>query len=175
MGEDHFVKVFDIAVSGFKDWQFPAFGLAFVAIGAAIFFAPALIRRLGIPYLNFPSKAQTIFRYGFLGFATLWTVGAFSATYIAYSRHRDLVERNACSVVEGPVTNFVPMPYQGHANESFSVAGVQFKYSDYAISDAFNHTASHGGPINKDSYVRICYDPSDNAVKLHNAFNAVAA
>ncbi len=32
------------------------------------------------------------------------------------------------------------------------------------MTDAFNNTSSHGGPISKDSYVRICYDPKDNAI-----------
>jgi len=56
------------------------------------------------------------------------------------------------------------MPYTGHADESFNVAGVHFRYSDFGATDAFNNTASHGGPITKDSYVRICYDPSGNAI-----------
>ncbi len=53
----------------------------------------------------------------------------------------------ACTVVEGRITNFVPMPYEGHADENFAVSGVQFSYSDYGVSDAFNNTSSHGGPI----------------------------
>jgi hypothetical protein len=159
-----FVKVFDVAASGFKDWQFPAFGLIFVAIGTVAFFAPRFIKQVGIPFFDFPSKRLTFFRYGFLGFAVFWTAATFLTTYIPYSRHRDLLERKACSVVEGPIRDFVPMPYEGHADESFSVSGVEFRYSDYAASDAFNNTSSHGGPINKDAYVRICYDPSNHAI-----------
>jgi hypothetical protein len=56
------------------------------------------------------------------------------------------------------------MPYGGHAQESFSVAGVPFRYSDFIISGGFNNTLSHGGPINGDSYVRICYDRTDGAI-----------
>ena len=56
------------------------------------------------------------------------------------------------------------MPYAGHASESFSVSGVDFRYSDFNVTDAFNNAASHGGPINANSYVRICYDPQDNAI-----------
>ena len=55
----NFITVFDLATSGYKDWQFPAFGLIFVTIGIAIFFAPILIKRTGIPFLNFPSKRLT--------------------------------------------------------------------------------------------------------------------
>jgi hypothetical protein len=56
------------------------------------------------------------------------------------------------------------MPYGGHGNESFSVRGVPFKYSDFVITGGFNNTASHGGPITRDAYVRICYDPSNNLI-----------
>jgi len=164
MGAGHFTTVFDIAMSGYKDWQFPAFGLIFVFIGAVIFFVPTIIKRMDWPFLDFPSTSFVLFRYAFLGFALLWTSGAFVTTYGIYSRHRDLAARNACTIVEGQVTDFVAMPYSGHADESFSVSGVRFRYSDYGVSDAFNNTSSHGGPLDKNAYVRICYDPSDNAI-----------
>jgi hypothetical protein len=62
------------------------------------------------------------------------------------------------------VENFVPMPHGGHAEESFSVSGIPFRYSDFQMTDGFNQTSSHGGPIKNDSYVRICYDPSGNVI-----------
>lgn len=164
MGADGFTKVFDVTVSGFKDWQFPAFGLIFVAVGTVIFFVPLIIRRLGIAAFDFPSRRLTFFRYGFLGFALFWTAIAFSSTYPAYSRHRDMAAANRCTMVEGPAIGFVPMPSDGHGDESFSVDGVRFSYSDFEATDAFNNTASHGGPVGKDSYLRICYDPADNAI-----------
>lgn len=86
------------------------------------------------------------------------------ATYSQHLRHQSLAEGNACRIVEGHVENFVPMPYGGHSSESFVVSGVTFRYSDFNVTDAFNNTASHGGPIRSDSYVRICYDPSDKAI-----------
>jgi hypothetical protein len=164
MGNDNFVKVFDVLDSGFKDWTFSAIGLIFCAIGIAFLFSPKIIKAIGIPYLDFKSGWERFFRYFFLGFAILWTVIAFSGTYFAHRRHQALVRENKCIVVEGPVENFVPMPFSGHAVESFSVSGVQFKYSDYAVTDGFNNTLSHGGPINKESYVRICYDPGGNQI-----------
>ena len=32
------------------------------------------------------------------------------------------------------------------------------------MTDGFNQTSSHGGPIKDNSYVRICYDPSGNVI-----------
>jgi tetratricopeptide (TPR) repeat protein len=161
---DHFVKVFDVLDSGFRDWTFPAFGLLFVAIGIVIFLFPNIIAATGIPYLNVQSTSQMFFRYGFVGFAILWTAISFFATYSEHVRHKALVQENRCRIVEGPVEHFVPMPYAGHAQESFSVDGVPFRYSDFIITDGFNNTSSHGGPINSDSYVRICYDPSGGVI-----------
>jgi hypothetical protein len=164
MSEGQFVKVFDVLDSGFKDWQFASSGLIFVFFGLLIFFAPRLIKATGIPFMDFKSKMSWLFRYFYLGFAILWTCSAFLATLIIYERHKAMARDHTCRVVEGPVENFVPMPYSGHSNESFTVDGVPFKYSDYGITDAFNNTASHGGPIDKDAYVRICYDPKRNAI-----------
>jgi hypothetical protein len=164
MSNDNFVKVFDVLDSGFRTWTFPAFGLIFVAIGLVIVLFPKIINALGIPNRNFIPKLNAVYRYSVLGFAILWTVAVFYGTYSQYLRHKALVQQNGCRVVEGSVEHFVPMPYNGHALESFSVAGVSFKYSDFNITDAFNNTSSHGGPIKADSYVRICYDPTENAI-----------
>jgi hypothetical protein len=150
MSSDHFVKVFDVLDSGFKDWYFPAFGLIFVLVGVLGF--------------AFSSERRGPFHYGIPGFAILWTIATFSMTYASYARHKELVQENRCSVVEGPVEQFVPMPSGGHAQESFSVSGVRFDYSDFGPTDAFNNAASYDGPIKSDSYVRICYDPSENAI-----------
>jgi tetratricopeptide (TPR) repeat protein len=159
-----FVKVFDVLDSGFRDWTFPAFGLIFVVFGVIIFAFPKIIKTAGVPYLPVKSGVQTFFRYSFLGFAILWTSMVFFTTYSQHLRHKALAQENGCRVVVGPVEHFVPMPYTGHAEESFSVAGVPFRYSDFIITDGFNNTSSHGGPINADSYVRICYDPSGNVI-----------
>ena len=164
MNPERFVKVFDVLDSGFRDWSFSAFGLIFVAIGVVIVFFPAALRAVGIPYLASNSPLRRWPHYFVLVFGVLWTVVSFASTYSEHSRHKSLVLGGGCRVVEGPVENFVPMPYAGHAVESFSVARIPFKYSDYMITDGFNNTSSHGGPINGDSYVRICYDPSDNVI-----------
>jgi hypothetical protein len=164
MGADHFVKVFDVLDAGYRDWMFPAFGLIFVAIGTVIAVFPKIVKMTGIPFLTFQSGWRAFARYGMVVFAILWTAVVFLATYSVHLRHKSLVEENRCPVVEGPVEHFVPMPSAGHAQETFIVSGVLFGYSDFGVTDAFNNTRAYGGPINADSYVRICYDPSDNAI-----------
>lgn len=176
MDSGQYVKVFDVLDTGFKNWTYPASGLIFVAIGLIVFFAPQAIQKTGISFFDFQSKRQKFFRYFYLGFAVLWTTTSFISSYSSYRRHQDLRAGNGCTVVEGPVENFVPMPYTGHAQESFTVTGVKFAYSDYIVTDGFNQTASHGGPIRADSHVRICYDPTTHEIlKLEiKDFNAAA-
>ena len=60
------------------------------------------------------------------------------------------------TILEGKVLDFKPMPYTGHAEESFTLHGVSFRYSDYDKSKCgFRNTASHGGPIHEGLQVRI--------------------
>jgi hypothetical protein len=160
----NFTKVFDIADVGFRDWTFPAVGLIFVAIGIGLVLFPSVLRTVNVPYFEFEPGIQKFGRYAFAVFAIVWTVAAFWGTYSQHQRHASLLGDNQCRVVEGQVEKFVPMPYEGHANESFSVSGVHFAYSDYIVTDGFDNTSSHGGPITAESYVRICYDPRDNAI-----------
>jgi hypothetical protein len=74
-----------------------------------------------------------------------------------YARARIAYLEGQYSTVEGTVTNFHPMPYSGHQDETFSVNGVQFSYSDYVLIPCFNNTASHGGPVHEGLRVRIAY------------------
>jgi hypothetical protein len=60
-------------------------------------------------------------------------------------------------VVEGRVENFRPMPQLGPANESFSVAGVDFSYNVLDSAPCFGNTPAHEGPIHSGVEVRIYY------------------
>ena len=48
------------------------------------------------------------------------------------------------------------MPKEGHDDETFTVSGIGFHYSDYIIDGSFNNAASLGGPIRAHMPVRIC-------------------
>jgi hypothetical protein len=150
---------FDAANHG-PDWQFPAFGLLFVAIGAGL----VLLGRMDPTKLGLPNWAgppwQRIFPYIFLGFAVLWTTiasagvfGGWVATWLAETRGQ-------LAVVSGPIENFHPMPVDGHDTERFTVSNVHFEYSDYVVTSGFNQTSSHGGPIREGLLVRISYTGS---------------
>lgn len=150
MNDAAFRTVFDASTSGWRYWWFPAFGLIFVAIGLAL---PALMRA-GVFRRSPPFIEKWLPRF-FLGFAILWTSGAFLGTFPEYRSSVSALRGSRAAIVEGIVTNFHPMPYTGHAEESFEVNGVRFEYSDYGVTAGFNNTASHGGPIREGLLVRI--------------------
>lgn len=48
------------------------------------------------------------------------------------------------------------MPETGHKNETFTVAGVPFAFSDFdALDYGYNNAASHGGAARQGRTVRI--------------------
>ena len=93
----------------------------------------------------------------FTGFAVIYTI-ILSYTIIGeYFKLRNIVINNEYSTVEGKVTDFLPMPFEGHQKEYFIVNGVEFSYSDFEITAGFNNSKSHGGPIDLGKYVKIYY------------------
>jgi hypothetical protein len=155
----HFETVFDVAVSGYQSWWVPAFGLTFAILGGVMVLFP---RETGLLLSGIPKNRA----YGWMVFifASVWTFWTFAGTYNAYVVARDALATGAYRVVEGPVTNFIPM--RRGRGESFTVAGHQFTYSDYPIGPGFNHTRSHGGPIDNGVYVRVTYDRRDTILRL---------
>lgn len=138
--------VFDVSQKPFE-WWFPAFGLLFIVLGCAYVW---LSRRFQWHY-------SRLFAGFFIGFACLWTLAALAATLPEYLDLRSAIKEGRASVVEGYVTNFRPMPYQGHQDECFSVSEKTFCYSDYGVTAGFNNSTSHGGPIREGLQVRISY------------------
>ncbi len=81
-------------------------------------------------------------------------IGQFSL----YIKTVGAYKKGEYKTVEGYVENFVPMPYEGHANETFEINGVKFSYSDYSVQPGYNNTKSHGGVISGNGqHLRIHY------------------
>lgn len=150
-----YTTVFDIALEGYTAWWGPAVGLGFAAIGAVFVLKPELLGRLKPSYPTGPIR-RVVSWIWFL-FPLTWTIIVFSATFGDYERGLSALKNGKASVVEGPVTNFVPMPYAGHAQEHFTVSGQRFSYSDYSMASSFHNSASYGGPIHEGLQVRITY------------------
>jgi hypothetical protein len=146
--------VFDAAQQPF--WQ-SAYNAFFIlpAAGALVVFFPNLSRLL------LPNGVQGASRtlVGWILLVVPPIIGAYVILNAYTSRERVLgwLREGHVQVTEGPVTDFVPMPYEGHALEKFTVRGHTFTYSDYILTPGFHNTASHGGPIREGLNVRVSF------------------
>jgi hypothetical protein len=156
-------NVFDITQKPFE-WWWPAFGLIFVAIGIALIaFGSKINRNKNPKNLGFSLSVDSRFLgLFFVVFASGWTLLAFGGTYSSYRDYLHAYQTGQYSVIEGPVEDFHPMPYEGHQDECFRVKKEKFCYSDYVVSPGFNQSASHGGPIRAGLPVRIAYYEDEN-------------
>lgn len=150
-----FRTVFDAAEHGYATWWFPALGLIPMAAGALIVFKPTLVQKVMPSGLQ--GSARVTCGWLILIFASLWAAINFAKTYAQYATVEGSLEGGKYSVVEGPITNFIPMPYRGHSEESFTVKGQCFSYSDYVVTLGFHNSASHGGPLREGLYARVTY------------------
>ena len=119
--------------------------------------AGAIIRRRAVRGVR-PSLLIVCASLVLIGAYVLHSVSGLGARIRdRYDRAKNVYLAGQYSVVEGSVANFHPMPASGHDNETFSVNGVRFSYSDFDGSPCFNNTASHGGPMREGLRVRIAY------------------
>jgi hypothetical protein len=140
---------FDISQTGYH-WWFPAFGLIFFVLGIWA------VRRPGSLPKTQPARTRTV-GWIFIVFSSIWIILVAVTTGSAYLRAIQAYREGRYQTVEGIVDEFVPMPYTGHAMESFRVNGKTFRYSDYVETPGFHKTRSHGGPIHEGLPVRIGY------------------
>jgi hypothetical protein len=149
IAHDQYRVAFDLSQKGFQ-WWFPACGLVFVAIGGVVLWLRGTLNR-PLP------RSRKIAVYLVIGFGALWSGVTFLSTLKEYVALNTAYRRSQFSVVEGRVTNFRPMPYEGHQDECFSVQSHTFCYSDFDVTAGFNNSASHGGPIHEGLPVRVSY------------------
>lgn len=89
-------------------------------------------------------------------FGSFW-IGAGIINYSNFANLREAARDGSAQIAEGKVEQFVPMPYEGHAQETFVVNGQYFAYSDYDMTKGFNQSQSHGGPLKEGLQVRITH------------------
>ena len=91
-------------------------------------------------------------------FATVLVLIGFLFQWNMYRKTVGAYQRGTYEIVEGYVEDFVPMPYEGHANESFQINGIPFSYSDFVITPGYRNAKSHGGVITGNGqYLRVGY------------------
>lgn len=114
-----------------------------------------------------PGKAAAM-PYRLVAFFLLFTLIVAAMQFVRQRNLIDAVRQGRATTVEGPVTNFRPMPYAGHGMERFCVAANCFEYSDFVLTAGFNNTRSHGGPIREGLPVRVTF-VGDTIVRLEVA------
>lgn len=139
--------LFDISHKGYN-WLPIFFGIIFTGVGFLGWKYPFLRRVFHIPPIIVIVLGITI------------GIGAFLFQWSNRNSYERILEQQQALIVQGPIENFQPMPYAGHADETFTVQGVPFAYSDFGITPAFNNTSSHGGPLHGGLLVKIYYTNS---------------
>lgn len=146
--------VFDASQKSFP-WWFPAIGIS-VAFIALLMLVATYQGWFGLRAYQTRRQAKII-GVVICVIAVSFSIMSILITYFQHERIQNFRESGQVSIVEGRVENFVPMPYEGKALESFTINGVKFEYSDFVYSYGFNNTSSHGGPIREGLQVRIHY------------------
>ena len=142
-----YVTVYQISKQS-TDWSFALVGAIPLIVGIVIILGKRRFK------WKQPHWFLPIFACGF-GF--LWLSTAGLSVLHEDSQALTAYQKGDFQLVEGIVTDFHPMPYEGHQEECFSVQEQRFCYSDYEIAPGFRNTASHGGPIRSGLPVRIAY------------------
>ena len=118
-------------------------------------------------------KTYSIFRqillyfgYILLGFSLIFAVVTLIKLPSMISKEKELqelVKNENYKIVEGLTKNFKSSEEGAGHFESFSVKGIEFRYSDHINIQGFHKTAGNGGPINKNGLqVKIGYTKIDN-------------
>jgi hypothetical protein len=144
--QEKYATVFDIS-------QHPYRELVWLILAIVVVFPLVAMLFDAIWHRKRPDKGLMLVVILFLFFA----VPGLYFTWHRYVTLRSDYLNGKDSYTEGIVQNFVSLPKQ----ESFSVNGHQFSYSDYVITQAFNNMATHGGPIREGLKVKIWFVGND--------------
>jgi hypothetical protein len=159
MNDSGYVVAFNILDSGYRQWWLPAMMLVVIPMGIVIIALTEGRRRIetGRPSKQDFVKRMRAITIALAGLALVCASVVFAGTFGDYLNCSHALASGKASYVEGTVDNFVPMPHNGHGDESFTVGGVIFSYSDFLVQAGFNTTTFKNGPIRQGLPVRIWY------------------
>ena len=160
MNDSGYVVAFNILDSGYRYRWLPAMVLLFIPLGLLTMSLYEGRRRIET---GRPKNARSFLKgirlpaMTLVAFSLLLALVTFVGTFVDYWNCSHAFASDKALYVEGTVDNFVPMPRNGHGEESFTVNGVDFSYSDFHIQAGFNTTTFKSGPIHQGLPVRIWY------------------
>jgi len=147
--------IFDITQIGYEQWRFPAIGLVLTLVVGILVFGPRSFQ--GLPYFWLPKRvALFLNRVGFV-VVVLWTVIILYATLQSYISVRNTLASGNYSTVQGHITDFKPLLQGRTGDESFTVQGKTFSYSDHGLIAGFNKTKREGNQLKEGMEVRVTY------------------
>jgi len=142
-------------------FEFDFFMLIPISMLIFIIIFPRLLRRgfMGKEIVEkYSEKFVRVFQIIAIVFISFFSVIVYWGQFDMYRTIKDIYDRGEYEIVEGYVENFVPMPYEGHADESFEINNVCFEYSDYTVMTGYHNAKSHGGVIRGDGqHLKIGY------------------
>ena len=154
-----FSTTYTLSDEPYRLWWLPLAGCLFAALQfASAFFMPSLATKFN---LIWPERISPRWAFASCVLTLIWTVWIFDVTILNYRAAVRALKMGHFQVVEGPITQFSIAPYEGHANELFTVGDKTFSYSDYQMQPGFHTTQSHGGPLRLGMFVRISYIDQD--------------
>jgi hypothetical protein len=107
-------------------------GLVFVLAGVLMVLKPQVYLSWAFPNVRgswIRGSRGKVLSWAWLIFWSIWT----AAFFLGASQWQSVPQSEPSTVVEGRVTNFVRMPYNGPSNESFVVAGRRFTFSEFML------------------------------------------
>jgi hypothetical protein len=91
------------------------------------------------------------------GFVCLWTITSVFGTSYDYISARHALASGHYSIVQGPITDFKPVLPGRTGDETFTVQGKTFSYSEYERIAGFNRTKREGNQLDDGVKVRVTY------------------
>jgi hypothetical protein len=140
--QGHFITIFDISQHTYR-------GMICLILAAVIAFPLIALLFYAIRHRKLPNRGLILVVILFL----FLTAPLPYFDWRHYETLRNEYLNGKALFTEGTVQNFVSLPKQ----ESFSVNGNQFSYSDYIITEAFNNMSNHGGPVREGLKVKIWF------------------
>ncbi len=152
--------VFDVSQTALLDGRVAAICFALILVGVA----GVLLRNKIAVWSLWPKSVRHLGpAYAFIFLFITVAISANIVWSLTQSRKALIAKQiSGSAIAEGNVSQFVPAPYEGHAQESFCLHEKCFNYSDYELTGGFNTTSSHGGPIREGLPVRVTY--TDNTI-----------
>lgn len=139
--------LFDVSTKPF-DWEFLRAPIVLLVCACACILCEKL--RWGntaIKHIGYYLAAGTILFVGI----------SYSNAYASTQENKSALVRGDYKAIQGTVEHFRPMYFEGRRDESFTIAGHTFSYSDFVSTSCFNTPLAHGGPIRAGLFLRVTY------------------